>query len=449
MAIYPADRGGKEQDAEKRDWCRGDGRARGVPRQAGRAAATDRAVRSLRGVGGHRAHGGAVEQRDEPCFCGDSGRGHRRAAGPSRPLSTGKDACTLLRGPIQLGMTGAATLWLEDEAGPDMDPRIVFNREGIPRRVTLPAAAKGDATKPAGKKPERLALGEPAERATAPGCASAGGYLFCMSAAGALHRTTLAGENDVVIGQGRPGASIAASAIGPGHTVAAFLGDRKTTEGVVTMAFAALDTATPVQLSEDGSGATFVALAPRGDQAVAMYIDARRALTPLHARVLSWKAGRLDLDCDAVLFVGEGTEGRTTGAMVVGPSGPTYGLLPIFKDTTTFGLATIRIDERPRDDAEVTWSTYPGGLDNAPVAATSGVSPMRALRVLPASGDAGAKRVLELGEIADSGAWRPLCAVAERASFNDVSLLADRSGTLWIVYTDGDGTWIERRGRAP
>lgn len=330
-----------------------------------------------------------------------------------------------------------------------MDPRIVFNREGIPRRVTLPPPPppRAEAAKPAGKKPERLALGEPAERATAPGCVSAGGFLFCMSTSGAIHRTTLAGEGDTLIGNGRAGASITASTIGAGHTVVAFLADRRTSEGFVTMAFAALDEGTPVQLSEDGSGATYVALAPRGDHAVAMYIDARRALTPLHARVLSVKAGKLDLDRDAVLFVGEGTEGRTGGAMAVGPSGPTYGLLPIFKDTTTFGLAAIRIDERPRDDAEVTWSAYPGGLDSAPVAATSGVSPVRVLRVRPASNDAGAKKVLELGEIEDSGAWKPLCNVAERASFVDVSLLADRFGTLWIVYTDGDGTWIERRGK--
>jgi len=365
----------------------------------------------------------------------------------SRASSTGKDACNLLRGPIQLGLTGVATLWVDDDAGPDMDPRIVFNRDGIPRRVTLPPLLKADAAKPAGAKPERLALSEPAERATAPGCASAGGFLFCLSTSGALHRTTLAGEGDTLIGQGRAGASISASTIGPGHTVVAYLGDRKTSEGVVTMAFAALDDSAPMQLSEEGSGATFVALAPRADQALAMYIDARRALTPLHARTLAVKAGKLDLGSDAVIFVGEGTEGRSSGAVVVGPSGAAHGLLPIFKDATTFGLAAIRIDERPRDDAAVTWSTYPGGLDNAPVAATSGGAPVRVLRVRPASSEATAKRVLELGEIEDSGAWKPLCVVAERAGFNDVSLLADRFGTLWIVYTDGDGTWIERRGR--
>lgn len=372
----------------------------------------------------------------------------RTPRAPSRASSTGNDACNPLRGPIQLGLTGAATLWMDDDAGPDMDPTIVFNREGSPRRVTLPALPKINAAKRAGRKPERLALGEPASRATAPGCAHAGGFLFCMSTSGALHRTTLTGEGHTLIGNGRAGAPISASTIGPAHTVVAFLADRKTTEGLVTMAFAALDESAPVQLSEEGSGATFVALAPRADHALAMYIDARRALTPLHARTLAVKAGKLDLGTDAVIFVGEGTEGRRAGAVVVGPSGAAFGLLPLFKDTTTFGLAAIRIDERPRDDAAVTWSAYPGGLDNAPVATTSGASPVRVLRVLPASSEATAKKVLELGEIDDSGAWKPLCAVAERGSFNDVSLLADRFGTLWIVYTDGDGTWIERRGKA-
>jgi len=60
------------------------------------------------------------------------------------------------------------------------------------------------------------------------------------------------------------------------------------------------------------------------------------------------------------------------------------------------------------------------------------------LRVRPASSEATSKKVLELGEIADSGAWKALCSVAERGSFSDVSLLADRFGTLWITYTDGE-----------
>jgi len=353
-----------------------------------------------------------------------------------------------------------------DDGGPDQDPRIVFNRDGAPQAVTLPRAAapriegpaKGGAGKPSSsaaakgaekaEKSERLALAEPAERATTPGCALAGGHLFCMGANGDLHRTTRSGDGDVVLAKARPGTPIAASTVGAGHTAYAFLADRKTSEGVVSVAFAALDEGPPVQLSEDGSGATFVAMAPRGEQVVAMYIDARRAMTPLHARVLSEAAGRVRLGGDAVLFVGEGSETRVAGALVLGESGPAFGLLPGFKDARTFGVAAIRIDEPPRDDAPVTWSTYPSGMDRAAIAATHGVSPRRVLLARPATSDAAGKRVLELGEIEDSGAFKGLCTVAEGASFGDLGLRADRFGTLWLTYTDAEGTWIERRGKA-
>ncbi|MEO7330275.1 MAG: hypothetical protein ABI193_16990 [Minicystis sp.] len=381
------------------------------------------------------------------------------APAPGRPPASRADACHPLKGPIQLSFTGAATVLPSDDGGPDQDPRIVFNRDGVPKAVTLPSmaapkiegSAKVTAGKPAAKvaaKSERLALAEPAEAATAPGCALAGSSLFCMAANGDLHRTTRNGEGDVVLAKARPGTPIAASTLGVGRTAYAFLADRKTSEGVMSLAFAALDEGAPVQLSEDGSGATFVALAPRGEQAVAMYIDGRRAMTPLHARVLSAEPGRMRLGGDAVLFVGEGSETRVSGALVLGESGPAFGLLPGFKDATTFGMAAIRIDDQPHDDAPVTWSTYPSGMDRAAIAATHGVSPRRVLLARPATSDAKGKKVLELGEIEDTGAFKGLCAVAEGPSFGDLGLRADRFGTLWLTYTDAEGTWIERRGKA-
>jgi hypothetical protein len=366
-------------------------------------------------------------------------------------------------GPIQLPFTGAATVWLNEDAPPGQDPRVIFNRDGVARVITLPtppprAAASANAKlkppldqQPSSKKvdrPERLALTEAAEQATVPGCSIAGSFVYCMAMSGAIHRMTLTGEGDTIIATGRPGTSIATALLG-GSTLLAFLADRRTTEGSVTMAFGALDIATPVQLSEDGSGATFVALAPRGDRAVAMYIDARRALTPLHARILSAEAGKLRLGTDAVLFIGEGTDTRPIGALALGESGPTFGLLPTFKDVKTFGVAAIRIDEVPRDDAPVTWSTLPSGLERAPIAATRGVSPVHVAVVRPASNEPKAKRVLELGEIDPSGTVKALCIAAESSKFVDVSLTADRLGTLWLAYTDAHGTWIERRGTAP
>ena len=372
------------------------------------------------------------------------------AAVPLRPGPPG-DACRVVRGPVQLAFTGQAAIWFDDSA-PDHDPHIVFNRDGAPRVVTLPAIARIAPVlvkngKPAeAKKPERLALTEPAERAGSPGCAVAGSTLFCVDKGGAIHRTTLTAQDGTVVAQARAGAPIAATPVGGGHVVYAFLADRKTSEGAVTLAFAALDDAPPMRLSEDGSGATFVTLATRGEEAVAMYVDARRVLTPVHARVLT--AGTtLGLGPDAVIFVGGGTDGRTGGALAQGADGSELALLALDKDEKNFGLAAVRVEEQPHDDAPVTWSLYPGALDRAPLAATQGAWPIRVLRVRGATADPSGKKVLELGELDAAGVFKALCPVAEGAGFGDLAMAADRAGALWIAYTDSDGTWIERRGR--
>jgi hypothetical protein len=367
------------------------------------------------------------------------------APSASAPPAPPGNACRVARGPIQLAFTGPVTLVLEPGAPADQDPRIVFNRDGLPGAVTLPPKPPDPPPKPGKapepKKAERLALAGAAERASTPACAAAGGFLFCVDKTGGVHRLALAGGGDAVIAQGRPASPIAAAPIGGSHVVYAFLAARHTTEGATSVALAGYDDQTPVTLSEDGSGATFVSLAARGGDAIAMYIDARRMLTPVHARVLTAGA-KLGLGDDAVLFVGDGTDGWFPGALAQG-----FVLLPAHKDEKSFGLAAIRVEDKPRDDAAVAWSIDPAGIEKAPIAATQGGSAIRVLRVRAASAEAGAKKVLELGEVDAAGALRTLCTVAEGGTYSDLAILADRAGGLWIAYTDGDGTWIELRGR--
>ena len=210
------------------------------------------------------------------------------------------------------------------------------------------------------------------------------------------------------------------------------------------MAFAAVDDGPPLTLSEDGSGATFLSLAARGEEVLAMYIDARRVLTPVHARVLTY-AGKLVLGPDAVLFVGSGTDSRIAGAIARGATGHELVLLPIDRDERTYGLAAIRVEEQPRDDAATTWSAYPAAPERSAVAATLGAWPIRVLHVRPIDAQPRAQVMLELGEVDAAGAWRALCPVAQGKTFRDLSMLVDGAGALWIAYTDGDGTWIERR----
>ena len=383
--------------------------------------------------------------------------GGRDAASPSAsapgeaPLAVTADACLLVRGPVQLPFTGPATLWL-DERVTEAEPRILFNQGGVARQVTLRPAPTAARPRPDGgtagdrRTPERLPSPETAPRATVPACAVAGGWLFCMDETGAIRRSSAPDEVGEVLARGRPGSPLAAAPIAGAHAVYAFLATRRTTTGSTLVALAGVDADTPMRISEDGGGATLVTLARRGNGLVAMYVDARRMFTPVHARELGFGPGLL-LGPDAVLFVAEGSESLVAGAIAQGAPGSEHALLAMNKDEKEFGMAAIAIDQPPRDDSPVSWSLYPGAAERAPLAATQGSLPVQVLRARPASAEPHATKVLELGTLDPNGRFAPSCQVAEGPTFADLAIAVDRQGVLWLTYTDEGGTWLERRGR--
>jgi hypothetical protein len=338
--------------------------------------------------------------------------------------------------------------------------RVIFNREGAmgTQAPAFKEPAPGPATGlfPNPKSPKKpvaapkVALvpeAAPApERASWPACSVTSRYVFCMDHDGAIHRRLPSGEGDTIVARGRPGAPIAATSFGD-RTVLAYLANQKTTEGVITQAFAVLDEGRPVLLSEEGSGATHVAVIDRGSDVLAMYIDARVALTPLHARTLTIADGKLKTGRDAVVFVGDGAERRMSGAIAWAGKGTAHLLIPSTDHDGKFGMAAVVVADEPKDDSPVVWSHYAKEISPAPLAATVGVSPVRVARVRPVSGEANAWRVLELGHLDERGGFKPICNLVESKSFSDVTITAGPSGSLWIVYTSADGTWVEQRGR--
>jgi len=369
--------------------------------------------------------------------------------------------CRLIKGPARLSRTGPASLPVVDGG-----VQILFNKQGLaglygPAFPALqpappPDPASGLAPKrPDAPVPKNPIVPEPTrppdERATWPACVVAGRFVFCMDLQGAIHRRLFAsGEGDKIIAHGLHGTSIAAAVTGADHTIIAYLGAQKTTEGIVAHAYAALDDGPPVQISEDGSGATFVSLAPRETDVLAMYIDARVALTPLHARPLSLggAGGALLPGKDAVVYVADGSDHRSMGAIARAQHGPSFLLMPTAGEGSKFGMAAVKVDGDPKDDSPVIWSMYPNGLSPAPIAATTGASPVRVVRARPVSAEPGAWRVLELGHLEADGVFKPLCGLLESRSFSDIAVAVDKAGSVWIVYTSADGTWIEQRGRS-
>ena len=212
-------------------------------------------------------------------------------------------------------------------------------------------------------------------------------------------------------------------------------------------AFVTLDDGETTRLSDDGAGATVLRLVPRGDRAVALYLDARMAMLPVHARPMSLRGPALALAEDAVIFVGGPPERGIdlTGAMA-GKS--LFALIATARETSDFGMATIPVADEPKHDVPATWSLYPNGLDPAPMAATThgtGDAPAWIARVRPSERAAGSPRILELGRLDAAGAFTSLGVIATDKRITDIAIAADSFGAVWILYGDSSATWLERR----
>ena len=206
-------------------------------------------------------------------------------------------------------------------------------------------------------------------------------------------------------------------------------------------AFAAIDDDAPFRLSDDGSGATQLRLVSRGEHALAVYIDTRTAMVPVHARPIAAKGP----GADEVIFVGGPFEWGIDFAVAHASAG-TFVLLPTAKESTEFGMAAIPVPDPPKHDVGAVWSMYPNGLDPAPIEATTN-EPKGSIitHVLPRERAPGSPRIIELGRVDEKGAFTSLGGIADGRHVTDIAMANDSFGTTWILYGDSNSTWLERR----
>jgi len=346
-----------------------------------------------------------------------------------------------VQGPVALPIRGPATLIARADR---LD--AVLDDDGRPRVVPFRTTSGSSAGSLAAAH-DPVDVGPPPEpgrsgRSLTP-CAVAGEIAFCPDRTGGIHRASLSGEGDRIVASGRIGTRVAAALLAGGHAALAYLASRQTSEGWVSEAWLEVDDEVPLRLSEDGSGATAVELARRGASLLALSIDARAALTAMHARLVGYDHGAR-LGEDQVVFVGGPGDRRTAASLVLPETGPGWALLPIARDMAEFGLAVVRLDDPPRVDEPVVWSMYPNGLDPAPVAASADGHRTWVARVRPEAAAPGAARVLELCEGTQEGTLTPRQVVPTAASPSDVSLAFGARAELWLSWVDASGSWIER-----
>lgn len=189
-------------------------------------------------------------------------------------------------------------------------------------------------------------------------------------------------------------------------------------------------------LTPEGSAASSVSLAQAGRDLVASFIDGRSGMTPVHAR--RWVSQTNALEPDVVVWVAGATQGMTE-VTSVGHDQGSFLLLPVEKDASHFGLASLALGLEPRMDPPLRWRTYENGLDRAPAAAAHVCGASLAIYVRPTDARPGANQELVASELtsAETATSEPL---ASARGFADVSLYPIPEGAI-LAYVADRRTW--------
>jgi hypothetical protein len=252
---------------------------------------------------------------------------------------------------------------------------------------------------------------------------------------GRLHRRRIdgTGELETLADDARDGARVAAASVGNGVAVA-YLG-RADAEGTSHVRLWLAPDRT-LDLTPEGAGASSVALASLDGRLIAISIDGRSAMTPLHARSVSLgAAGPPKLGPDVVAWVAGPAHSFTE--VSAGSDGTNaWALLPVERDATHFGLATVPLGNEPEMDAPVAFLEYPNGIDLAPVATARLCGKPYVALARPAAAAPHSPQELILSQLGG-----PSTAVlANAAGFAAVSLSEVAGGGLVVYVADGR-TW--------
>jgi len=194
-------------------------------------------------------------------------------------------------------------------------------------------------------------------------------------------------------------------------------------------------------LTPDGSAGNTVALARTNDGYIAMSLESRTGMSPLHARRVSFDAGKVKLGGDVIPWVA-GTAQSLSEIRAIGEPSSVWALLPIERDATHFGLARIDLGLTPRMGADVHWREYPNGVE--PAVVTSGYlcdHPV-VLYARPATAEPHATQELHLSSLGPDG-LSPSTVIATSRAFADASFAALDGGAL-VVYVADRRTWARR-----
>jgi hypothetical protein len=256
-------------------------------------------------------------------------------------------------------------------------------------------------------------------------------HAYWVSKGRVVRRAFAGGELEVLASDARDGTRVAVT--GPPDAVAYVTRPVAKQDSVARLRLA---DGKSIDVTPEGAAASSVSLARLGDDLVVSSIDGRSGMTPVHARRFRTKTGALDPD--VVVWVAGATQGMTEIASV-GDTANTWLLMPVEKDVSHFGLATLALAGDVKMDPPLRWRTYENGLDRAPATGAVVCGAAVTAYVRPADARPTANQELVVSELtlAETGSSEVL---ATARGFADVSLYAVPDGAI-LAYVADRRTW--------
>ncbi len=189
-----------------------------------------------------------------------------------------------------------------------------------------------------------------------------------------------------------------------------------------------------VTVSPEGAGASSMAVVSSGAELFLVSIDARSAMTPMHGRLVRFKAGKPELDPDVVMWVGSTSQTLSEVFAATTPLG-VRAFLPIERDTSHFGLVMLELGPAPRMDPRTVYRGYPNGIDVAPVASAAFCGAGFVVYARPETPSPDSGELLEIAEITAAGLG-PAELVDSARGFANISLAAATNSAVLAYVAD-------------
>jgi hypothetical protein len=192
--------------------------------------------------------------------------------------------------------------------------------------------------------------------------------------------------------------------------------------------------AEPEVLTAEGNSTHSVSLVSTEDGVLAISVQARMAITPVHVRRIRFAADKPVLGEDVVVWVGGGIQPLTEMSVLRSGKADLWGFLPHERSITEFGLARLDITTTPTMDTATSWTLYPNGIDPAPVAVGHVCGEPVLLYATPETAAPESRQELVLRAVRDVTGERRQ-RIAEARAFVEVSLSEVPGGALaaWVV----------------